>query len=374
MPGFEEVPAQIVGLWMETLFYGIYLVTFVLCIQVLLWDSAHARFKHPGTWNRPLLVAALLMFIFGTLDVALGLQHNLKAFWFGIQSGQIQGPADEFARISEWVNVMKLANYDAQTFIGDGILLYRCYMIYNRKWLVILVPGLLWLGTLAFSIVTIVIEATLGTGVLNQSQLKPFITGTLSMTLAMNVITTSLMVYRIWNIQQRTNRRLSRLSGIDPYSRVLRVLIECGAIYTVSVIILFVCYLANNNAQLPVSDSIVQIIGITFNLIIINVGRGQHTRPTDSDFSTNYVISMPSHSHRSGHGTSSNTLPLQSINVKTESTVVRDASVKIIEESEDQKKAKVRDPESLTTHGNDQGSLGRNWAAKKPMDADSWPS
>jgi len=94
----------------------------VLCIKVLLWDGAHARFKQPGTWNRPLLVAALLMFIFGTLDVALGLQHNLKAFWFGIQSGQIQGPADEFARISEWVNVMKLANYDAQTFVGDGIL------------------------------------------------------------------------------------------------------------------------------------------------------------------------------------------------------------------------------------------------------------
>jgi hypothetical protein len=62
------------------------------------------------------------MFIFGTFDVALGLQHNLKAFWFGIISGQIDGPADEFARISEWVNVMKLANYDAQTFVGDGIL------------------------------------------------------------------------------------------------------------------------------------------------------------------------------------------------------------------------------------------------------------
>ena len=64
------------------------------------------------------------------------------------------------------------------------------------------------------------------------------------------------MIYRIWHIQQSTNRRLSRLSGVDPYSRALRVLIECGAIYTVSVIILFVCYLANSNAVLPISDSV----------------------------------------------------------------------------------------------------------------------
>ncbi|KAF5309388.1 hypothetical protein D9619_012292 [Psilocybe cf. subviscida] len=365
MAAFDEVPAQIVGLWMETLFYGIYLVTFVLCLQVLLWDSAHVRFKHPAAWNRPLLLAALLMFVFGTLDVVLGLQHNLKAFWFGIISGQIKGPAEEFAKISEWVNVMKFVDYEAQTLVGDGILLYRCYMIYNRKWFVIIVPVLLWLGTFAFATVTVIIESTLGTGSLGQTQLKPFITGTLTMTLVMNVITTSLMVHRIWHIQRSTNRGLSRISGVDPYSRVLRILIECGAIYTVSVVILFVCYLANSNAILPISDSLVQIIGITYNLVIVNVGRGQHTRPMNSELSTNFTISASSsHKSHSVRGPSSNTLALHSINVVTESTIVRDVSMMKMGQPEqfelqDQKPPKVKhDPESLTAHEQD------TWVAK----------
>ena len=51
-------------------------------------------------------------------------------------------------------------------------------------------------------------------------------------------------------------RTAKERTSAGPYSRVLRVLIECGAIYTTSIVILFVCYLANNNAILGVSDSV----------------------------------------------------------------------------------------------------------------------
>lgn len=85
--------------------------------------------------------------------------------------------------------------------------LYRCYIIYNRRWFVIIGPALMWIGTAGRRIkfldavllhwqcsvcssFTIYIEARLDTGVLSQSQLKPFITSTLVLTLATNVITT----------------------------------------------------------------------------------------------------------------------------------------------------------------------------------------
>ena len=100
---------------------GIYLVTFVSCIRVLL--SRDGKMKSWGSINKMMVLAALGMLVFGTLDVAFGLRRNLDAFVFQFAKGV--HPADEFAEISDWVNVMKFADYAVQTFIGDGILVSR---------------------------------------------------------------------------------------------------------------------------------------------------------------------------------------------------------------------------------------------------------
>lgn len=47
---------------------------------------------------------------------------------------------------------------------------------------------------LACAVVATVTEASIGTGVLNQFQLKPFITSMLTLTLATNVITTCMFI------------------------------------------------------------------------------------------------------------------------------------------------------------------------------------
>lgn len=96
---------------------GIYLVTFGSCMRVLLWKDGW--FKRLAAINKTMVTTALLMMVFATLDVGLGLRHNLEAFVY-TNSGKT--PAEEFAQISYWVNVMKFAGYAAQTFIGDGIL------------------------------------------------------------------------------------------------------------------------------------------------------------------------------------------------------------------------------------------------------------
>ena len=105
-----------------------------------------------------MVVAALLMFVFGSLDVAFGLRHNIDAFV------SIGDPDKVFADISNWINVMKMVDYVAQTFIGDAILvgppvltfsnqaevhlpqLYRCYVVWHRRWFIIILPVLTWLG------------------------------------------------------------------------------------------------------------------------------------------------------------------------------------------------------------------------------------
>jgi len=303
--------AQIVGVFMESVFYGIFLVTFVSCMKTLLWKDGHV--KPVRTMHYKMIIAAILMFIFATMDVAFHLQHNLDAF---VGAPDHQAVLDHFNDTSNWINVMKMAAYVAQTFVGDAILLYRCWVVYNRNWWIVLLPTLLWLGCTACGAMTVYIEATLDTegDLLNADSLAPFITAMLCLTLAMNALTTSLIVHRIWKVQRKLNRRSAfALTEGTPLKRVLVVLIESGLMYTLSIVILFGLYMAGHNAQYGVSNSVVQIIGITFNLIISSVDRHKSEHSSSSATGTNSHIVA---SHRTG-------VPLHQIHVRTTTTVMQ---------------------------------------------------
>jgi len=244
--------AQLVGHFMESVFYGIHLTTFFSCMRALLWSNG--RFKPFRLVNIKMFIASLLMFVIASLDITFHLRHNLEAFiWYN-------GPAiEDFNKTSSWINVVTMGTYVAQTFVGDSILIFRCWIVYDRRWSVIALPMLLWLGTTTCGVVTLRNEATLRSGqLLASNQLVPFISASLFLTLATNVITTSLIVYRIWKVRSEIgNGQL--FNPNSPMANLVIVLIESGLLYTLSVIILFGLVLASNNGAYGVSNSVGQM-------------------------------------------------------------------------------------------------------------------
>ena len=62
-------------------------------------------------------------------------------------------------------------------------------------------------------------------------------------------------MYRILKINDGVaSQSLTRVGGSRRLTRVVRILIESGLIYTFSVLVFFCTYLASNNAQYGVSD------------------------------------------------------------------------------------------------------------------------
>jgi Kef-type K+ transport system membrane component KefB len=98
---FPVDEAQLVALFMEAVAYGIYLVTLGMCLRALFWGSTGKKERY----NWPLIIVVGLMFVFCTLDVAIGLRHTLDAFIFYKGPG---GANAEFADISYWISVMKV--------------------------------------------------------------------------------------------------------------------------------------------------------------------------------------------------------------------------------------------------------------------------
>ena len=124
MSKFPVDEAQLVALFMESVTYGIYLVTLGICAHVLFWDRQGLRQRI----NWSMVTVVTLMAVFSTLDVALGLRHNLDAFIFYTGPG---GPDGEFDNISNWVNVMKV-RYHTPCYVGIDIDCSGCRLSIRR--------------------------------------------------------------------------------------------------------------------------------------------------------------------------------------------------------------------------------------------------
>ncbi|KAF8579889.1 hypothetical protein K439DRAFT_348554 [Ramaria rubella] len=307
---FTISEARLVGLFMQSMFFGVYLVSFAALIRVMFFSS------RANSIHRPMLAAAIAMFIVATLGVTSLLKRNFDAFiWYHGPGGSDA----EFEDISNPINVLLFATYYAQTIIGDLILIYRCFIVYNRSWLVISIPAIIWLATLVCSSIGINKTNNLDTSAnIDDKSLIPWITSILVLTMVQNLATTSLIAIRIWRVE----REVMQYRKNPRMKKVFKMVIESGAIYTLSVFVLLVTYLCSNNGQYPVSNCIVQIIGIVFNTIIIRVHQG---RTAEHEMSTN----VNTHPMSFAHGTfvsdqtrSRGDFPVQSVhvNVKQQTT------------------------------------------------------
>ena len=79
MAAFPVDEAQLLSLFFESVAYGIYLVTFGMCLRALLWSTAPGQ---PRRYNWPSIIMAGAMFVCATLDTVFNLRHNLAAFIF----------------------------------------------------------------------------------------------------------------------------------------------------------------------------------------------------------------------------------------------------------------------------------------------------
>ncbi|KAJ6629582.1 hypothetical protein B0H10DRAFT_1985979 [Mycena sp. CBHHK59/15] len=278
---FPLTDVQSYGLFLESVFYGVYLVTCGFCAQALF--TTQQRLRRCSELNWAMIIVMSTIFAIATVDVVLQFFRNLRTF------ATADGPGDatkDFTNISDPINVVKTATVLFQTVIADGMLIYRCWEVYNRSWFPITLSLLLWLGGVAITGVLFYLEITQNTHtLLTIVQLKPFGAAFWVMTIVVNIITTALIVVRIWRVDRDVGgfryNSSSQSQSVRPPSRlqrVIRIVVESGLMYTVAALITFITFTANSIAVYVATDLIIQVVGIAFNLIII---RSAQPNPPD---------------------------------------------------------------------------------------------
>ncbi|EKM79155.1 hypothetical protein AGABI1DRAFT_113763 [Agaricus bisporus var. burnettii JB137-S8] len=294
---FPITAAQLAGNFCETLFYGMYLVTSGFCARSLLFTGC----GHEERWLRPdeirwmMVVIASLLFVICTFDVAIGLLHNFHAF---VQS---DNPEKELLNLGDWINITRSCTQVGSMFIGDFVLIYRCWVVYGRRWLVVLPSIILYLAGIAMGVMFIEVEANPTTdkaSALSASAALRWGMAVFAITAFQNTLTSGILIWRIWRVDRESERHFSLRNGFTarPPShlrKVIRVIAESGAAYTTMVLITFFVAVSRSNALYPTSNMTLISTGIAFNVIIVRSSAKRDRQFTQFDLGTAVSESNP---------------------------------------------------------------------------------
>ncbi|KAK0465972.1 uncharacterized protein EV420DRAFT_804413 [Desarmillaria tabescens] len=158
------------------------------------------------------------------------------------------------------------------TVLADSIMIWRCWIVWGRRWSVILPPVLLLVSTITFKIIATSKHYAPPDGYILGYVLCS------SFTLASTLWCTLLIIYRIVTVV----RAVGEVGGgLSAYRHVIEVLVESSALYSIS-LILFVAFYARNDATMYYFDALAAIArGVAPTLLVGRVAAG-HARPDDS--------------------------------------------------------------------------------------------
>ncbi|KDQ17243.1 hypothetical protein BOTBODRAFT_30059 [Botryobasidium botryosum FD-172 SS1] len=263
MRDLSRSEAVLIAVLTETILYGIYVPIFATC----LWIIFSKQFGPRRRVNLMLLGPAVTMFLLSTLHVAVGLRRLVEGF--------VQAPQADvyFADLQTWTYYATTALYFTITFVGDSVVIYRCYLIWEANLAVVALPILMLLASTIMGYYTVAGSHFIKPG---QSAFAARIATSgrtaLCLSLALNVICTGLIVLRIWlstrHFAPYVGRRVGR------YYSALAVIVESAAIYTVSIAVYLGLYIRQVRAFTILSSMNAQIMCIVQVLILVRVGLG----------------------------------------------------------------------------------------------------
>ncbi|KAF8870546.1 hypothetical protein BD779DRAFT_1791915 [Infundibulicybe gibba] len=274
---FTNANAGALGTILEGIFYGAYMVLFILYLVL--------RRRNNRGFGGLLTLAQILLFGLCTISLCLDL---LKYYFFYVSGAVNVDTAVE-------LDISSLAIFVVIDYLAQMILLYRCWIVWNRQWVVVVVPGFLALVSLGGGFA---LTGFHNSPFQNRNQAKMThifaLIGvvTNSVSLVANALTTLLIVTKIL----LTSREVRLLGSHSHRSLriVTAVVIESGLLtsaFQLAFVILF-----SSQSSIPVleisSHMLTQIYGITPALLHIRIAMGStHDETTERTRSLRFARS-----------------------------------------------------------------------------------
>ncbi|KAG2005012.1 hypothetical protein CC2G_003512 [Coprinopsis cinerea AmutBmut pab1-1] len=176
----------------------------------------------------PYIILNLIILFLSTLATVLDAYTDFTAMFFAF------GPREYYAAAFElegqWPRLLSVTCLEVYILLGDGLLLYRCYIIWKDFIWSLILPALLYLSIIGVTITRFVLRGLLSsTSSFTEKQLtQDRLTSTLfvMLTVSLNVVLTSLIVFRLLRAHRQLASVLPNRSQVKVYKGIASILIE----------------------------------------------------------------------------------------------------------------------------------------------------
>lgn len=259
---FEQ--AAHAGTYVGAAAFGIHATIFSIAAYYIL----KAKFSIRGTlW----LVYLVVLLILGAINLSCNINFN-ELTW--IDERNYPGGPLGFINEQQALPVNSLGNAAANaiTLLVDSLIIYRCYVVWNT-WIVIVVPSLMLLAAIIMAIFRTTAAAQPSASLLAATAVK-FGIPYWSLSMALNMIVTILIVGRLWFARKRIQEVMGKGHG-QMYTGVAAMVIESAAPYAISSFILIILYGLKDTGFVLLIPTFCQVQCISTALIIARVNSGR---------------------------------------------------------------------------------------------------
>lgn len=212
----------------------------------------------------PLIFASICMFI------------TITAHWCIVSYRLFQaveareGPMIFYVDWKQATMVAYMSVFTASIIIGDAVIIYRLWVVWNYNKIVVIIPllSLIGLTVTGVGLVCQFPKMKIGEGIY-ESKAGIWINSDCIFTFCINVYSSVLIAYRIWKIN-----RSSRKIGGTSLNAVVAIVIEAAMLYTVWTLIFFVTYQMHQSVFFFIVNGWPAISGITCMMINVRAGMG----------------------------------------------------------------------------------------------------
>lgn len=268
----------ILSVWLETLLYGMYASLFFETVFIIVKKN-----KTNTGPSKIFFGAIILMFLTATAHIAVNLHRVLQAYVYQVDT---IGPLAYFGDLGRWDNILQDSLNAFMTWVGDGLVIYRCYIVWQEKLPIVIVPITMVLMSIIANSIALYRFAHLGQVTIFSASLVHWMNTIYALAFVQNTLTTGLIAYRIY-AQDRLSKGLVASSQVG-LVELIRIMVESAGVYVLNVLILIILYAVNSNGQYIAQDAIVPVCGIVFTLITVRLAMATSPtmQPTRRDHTT----------------------------------------------------------------------------------------
>ncbi|KAJ7176245.1 hypothetical protein C8R43DRAFT_1230408 [Mycena crocata] len=257
-PGTRE---SYIGVFLENIVYGLYLSVFIETCVLLA-----RKYRNRSAKQIYMVGTTILMFILITMRCVIDTVRCIVAF---------KNDDLSFGPPNTTMGIVTNACWFFVTAVADAFIIFRTWIVWNKKWYIIVLPSLLFVANFGSSIWLIHAIMVFDPNTPIFGDITKSVNAFIYLTLFTNVTCTCLISYRLFSVRRGVSGMVTKSIGrTDVGSRITTIIVESAAVYTLLLIGQLITNRLGSFTNYIIVNCTPAAIGLVFSYIIIRVSRG----------------------------------------------------------------------------------------------------